>query len=235
VWAEPVDAVFLVNWRYRVPEERMRGARCGAFVFHDSLLPRYRGFSPVVWAIANGEGETGATLFRLVEEIDAGPIVDQVALPIGPDETIAALFERVTEAYLLLVERNLPAILAGGAPGRAQEGEATYVRKRVPEDNRIDWSGSTASAHDLIRAVTHPYPGAYAFLDGQRVTIWAARRGPAARRDADASPGRVVEVRGDGAVVLTGDGSLVVEKVQLEGGPEVPAAELLAASGARLE
>src|SRR5436309_9099782 len=122
-----VDLMILVSWRYMIPPRVYRRPRLGTFVFHDSLLPEYRGFAPTCWAIVNGEDHTGVTLFEISEEMDAGPVVDQERVPIGPIETIAEVLERVTDAYLRLLERNLPRLLAGSAPRAAQDHRrATY-------------------------------------------------------------------------------------------------------------
>src|SRR5690606_18388029 len=115
-------------------------ARLGAFVFHDSLLPAYRGFSPTVWAIINGEDNTGVTLFHMADDVDSGDIVAQQRVSIAPDETIADVLENVTQAYLSVLESYLPALMDGSAPRIPQEHEAaTYTCKRLPEDNAIDW------------------------------------------------------------------------------------------------
>jgi methionyl-tRNA formyltransferase len=225
----PVDLLLAVSWRYLLPAHVHQRARLGSFVFHDSLLPRYRGFAPTVWAMLNGEEQTGATLFAMTDEVDAGDIVDQQAVPIGPDDTIADTMEFVTQAYLALLERNLPALLAGAAPRRPQiHAEATYTCKRLPEDNRIDWQAPATAIHNLVRAVTVPYPGAYYQLGGRRLRVWSTARLPQARPYVGSVPGRVVEVRpGAGAVVLTGDGPLLVRQVQLDDSPPVCAAEIL--------
>jgi methionyl-tRNA formyltransferase len=228
VGATPPELMLAVHWRYLVPPAAAAAAR-GMYVFHDSLLPAYRGFAPTLWAIANGEPETGVTLFRAAAEVDAGDIVGQQAVPIGPDDTIATLFERVTEAYLRVLERHLPAIAAGSAVARPQDhARATYTCRWVPEDGLIDWSAPTKSVHDLIRAVTAPYPGAFTFLGGRRLRVWSARRPAEARRYVGRVPGRVIEVRrGEGSVVLTGDGALMLTRVQLDGDEPRCAAEVL--------
>src|SRR5262249_44273378 len=150
-------------------------ARLGAYVFHDSLLPRYRGFSPTVWAMINGESETGATLFAVSEEVDYGDIIAQSRVSINSDETIAEVMERVTDAYLLLLEQNLPRLMSGNVPRTPQDHlRATYTSKRVPEDNRIMWNSPTDVIHNLIRAVTRPYTGAYTYLDDMKLIVWSA-------------------------------------------------------------
>ena len=106
-WAgEGVDLMFAVSWRYMIPRETYERPTFGTYVFHDSLLPTYRGFAPTVWAIANGEDHTGVTLFRIAAEVDAGDIVDQHRIAIGPDDTIAAVMSAVTQTYLHLLAQN---------------------------------------------------------------------------------------------------------------------------------
>lgn len=216
--SEPVDLMLVVSWRYLIPEQIYRRPRRGTFVFHDSVLPAYRGFSPTVWAMINGEDHTGVTLFEIAEEVDAGDIVDQKRIPVGPDDTIATVMVRVTEIYLTLLERNLARLLDGTAPRRVQDHHlATFTCKRLPEDNRIDWSADAQEIYNLIRAVTAPYPGAYTSLKGRKLIVWSARREPFPPY-AGRVPGRVVQVRaGEGAVLLTGDGALLITEVQLEG------------------
>ena len=224
-----VDLMFAVSWRYMIPASIYHRPHLGAFVFHDSLLPEYRGFSPTVWAIINGEDHTGVTLFKIAEEVDAGDIVDQDRVPIGLDETIAVVIERVTQTYLDLLERNLDNLVSGTASRYPQDhSRATYTCKRLPEDNQIDWAMSSENIYNLIRAVSVPYPGAYTYLSGQKMRVWSARRVANARQYVGRIPGRIVEVRpGEGSVVLTGDGALLLTQVQMEGGEIVHAVDVL--------
>lgn len=222
------DLMFTVNWRYAIPRMVYQRASRGAFVLHDSLLPRYRGFSPTVWAMLNGETDTGVTLFEISQEIDAGDIVDRRRIAIGPDDTIGVVTERVTEAYVDLLRKNLERLLNGTAPRHPQDhSQATYVCKRMPEDNLIDWRASTESIYNLIRAVGFPYPGAFTYLEGRRIRVWSARRLPNRKTYVGRVPGRVVEVTGEGSAVLTGDGVLFLTRVQLEGGEVVCASDVL--------
>ena len=228
-WAgERVDLMFAVSWRYMIPREIYERPKFGTCVFHDSLLPTYRGFAPTVWAIANGEDHTGVTLFRIAEEVDAGDIVDQRRVAIGPDDTIAAVMSAVTQTYLQLLEQNFTALASGTAKATPQNhAAASFTCKRLPADNAIDWAASTARIFNLIRATGHPYSGATTTLASRPLTVWAAERIPA-KNYVGRVPGRVTEMLpGKGAVVLTGDGALLVTRAQIEGGTETCAAEIL--------
>jgi methionyl-tRNA formyltransferase len=229
VWErEPLDLLLAVNWRYVVPPAVFTRARRGAFVFHDSLLPRYRGFSPTVWAMVNGEASTGATMLHMAENYDAGDIVDQDAVAISGDDTIASVMGRVTQLYDTLLRRNLAAIKNGTASRHAQDhSSATYACKRLPEDNEVQWTLGTTAIHNLIRAVTKPYPGAFTTLDGRRVRVWSARPLDDAPAYAGRVPGRVVGVSDQGAMVLTGDGTLLVRELGEDGETPMAASMLL--------
>ena len=233
-WHEtPIDLMLAVSWRYLIPSEIYRLPRLGTFVFHDSLLPAYRGFSPTVWAMVNGEDHTGVTLFAMADEVDSGDVVMQTRVDIGPDETIAAILERVTATYLSALEQALPLLLEGRAPRLIQDqSQASFTCKRLPEDNRIDWTRPAVEVYNLIRAVTAPYPGAFTTLSGRKLTVWSAKRLPDYRRFVGAIPGRIVAVEpGEGSVVLTGDGALLLRDIQLEGDPMRPAYEVLTSIG----
>lgn len=224
-----IDLMLTVSWRYLLPPKVYNSPRMGTFVFHDSFLPEYRGFSPTVWAILNGEDHTGVTLFKIAEKVDAGDIVDQKQVPIGKDDTIAVVLEQVTEAYLQLLEKNLDALIQGSFIGIAQDqSRATFTCKRLPSDNLIDWNAPTDRVYNLIRAVSAPYPGAYTFLDGKRLRIWSAKQLVAGPRYVGRIPGRVVDVHpGTGSVILTQDGALLLTQVQLDDGDIVSADKIL--------
>lgn len=230
VWeAQPIDLMFAVSWRYYVPPAVFRRARAGAYVFHDSLLPKYRGFSPTVWAMINGETQTGVSLIEMGEGIDEGAIIAQQAVAIGPDDTIATVLENVTQAYLAMAGAHIPALANDRVARHPQDhAAATYCCKRVPEDNRIDWNASTQRIYDLIRATTAPYPGAFTTLNQRILRIWSAERTPQRSTYVGRVAGRVVAVvQGHGVEVLTGDGQLLITRVQLDTEPPVPATEVL--------
>ncbi len=229
-WKESCpDLMLAVNWRYLLPRSVFERPSRGTFVFHDSPLPAYRGFSPTLWAILNGERKTGVTLFKMSDAYDEGDVADQETVPIGEDDAISDVLPRVTEAYLRILDRSLDPLLAGDIRLRPQDpSAATYTCKWTPDDFRIDWNQPAARVRDLIRATSDPYPGAYTFLEDRRLRVWASRRAPAARRYVVRLPGRVVEmIPGVGSVVLAGDGPLLLTQVQLDGGARVCAADVL--------
>ena len=128
----------------------------------------YRGRAPVNWAVLMGETETGATLHEMVEKPDAGRIVDQQAVPIGPDETAVEVFRKMTGAAEAVLRRSIKDLVSGKAKFRPNDvSKGSYYGRRRPEDGRIDWSKSAQEIHNLVRAVAPPFPGA--FTAGLRV------------------------------------------------------------------
>ena len=156
------DFIFSFYYRRMLPPEVLACARRGAYNMHGSLLPKYRGRSPVNWAVLQGETETGATLHEMVAKPDAGRIVDQQAVRIGPDDTAAEVLVRMTDAAQTVLERSLPALVAGTVQYKANDlARGSYYGRRRPEDGRIDWAKSAQEIHDLVRAVAPPFPGAF--------------------------------------------------------------------------
>ncbi len=215
------DVIFSFYYRNLIKEDILAMPRLGAFNMHGSLLPKYRGRVPINWAVLNGEKETGATLHHMVKRADAGDIVDQEAVPIGPDDTAFDVFNKVTIAARKVLERQIDAIKAGTAPRtRQDESQATTFGGRKPEDGRIDWTQNSERIYDLIRAVTHPYPGAFTEVSGMRLFIWQAK--PLGR--GQGKPGTVLSI--DPLRVAAGTGSLEITRYQWEGDHEEAAADV---------
>ncbi|MEK6743778.1 MAG: formyltransferase [Nitrospirota bacterium] len=209
------DLIFSFYYRNMISEEILAVPRLGAFNMHGSLLPKYRGRVPINWAIVHGEKESGVTLHHMVKRADAGDIVDQEAVSIGPEDTAQDVFNKVTLAGRKVLERSIDAIKAGTAPRTKQDdSQATTFGGRKPEDGRIDWTKSAESIYNLIRAVTHPYPGAFTEVNGMRLFIWQAK--PLGR--GEGRPGMVMSI--DPLRVATGSGSLEITSYQWEGDHE---------------
>jgi methionyl-tRNA formyltransferase len=206
------DLIFSFYYRRMLPVAILSQARLGAYNMHGSLLPKYRGRAPVNWAVLHGETMTGATLHEMTAKPDAGRLVDQEAVPIGPDDLAIDVYRKIVAAAVMVLRRSAAALAEGRAVLRPQDLRAgSYYGGRRPEDGRIDWSRSAAEIHNLVRAVAPPYPGA--FCDGLRVNrarIEADRAAPAKRigpyREGDAW----FAVCGDGRVLRL----LEVEEIQ---------------------
>lgn len=223
------DIALAVGCRIIIPEEIYGIPAKGTVAVHDSLLPEYRGFAPLNWSIINDEAETGVSLFYLNPLMDCGDIVSRKAVPIGIDEMAPEVYEKVCRATIDVVLESWPA-LANGTARRIPQDPTTgsYTCSRIPADGMIDWTQPTRRVWNLIRALIHPYPGAFTFFRDQKVTIRSAHPLEPAPRYVGRSPGRVVKVaRDEGSVdVLTADGIIRILEIELEG-RVVPAATVI--------
>ncbi len=175
------DYIFSFYYRQMIPMSVLNLAKILPLNMHGSLLPKYRGRVPINWAVLHGETETGATLHVMAEKPDAGDIVAQQAVPIGPDDTAGDVFAHVTTAAANTLKGVLPQLLKGDVPRRPNNlAEGSYFGGRRPEDGRIHWEQTAAQVYNLIRAVAPPYPGAFTDVTTangtERITINAARR-----------------------------------------------------------
>ena len=181
--------------------------RLGAWNIHGSLLPRYRGRAPINWAILHGESRIGMTLHRMVKNADAGDVVDQEGVAIGPRDSAEVAFRKVMPCARIVLERQIDALLAGTAKEAPQdESQVTYFGGRTPEDGRINWTQTSAQIFNLIRAVTDPYPGAFTDIGDARLMVWWAEPVSVATVGRRGKPGEVLSV--NPTVIATADGSL---------------------------
>jgi methionyl-tRNA formyltransferase len=210
------DFLFSFYYRQMLKTPLLKSARRGAYNMHGSLLPKYRGRAPINWAILKGETETGATLHAMSEKPDAGDIVDQIAVPILPDDTAREVFEKVTVAAELTLNRCLPALIAGTAKLKPQDlSKGSYFGGRKPEDGAIAWTQSAREIHNLVRAVTRPYPGAFCDTAAGRLVVWRTLM-----RNESAPGAPALAIQNGELVARCGDGGLLkVLDAELDGKP----------------
>jgi len=196
------DLIFSFYYRSMLPMSVLGRAKLGAFNMHGSLLPKFRGRAPLNWAILEGERETGVTLHEMTEKPDAGRIVDQQAVPIGPDDTAVEVFHRMTDAAEAVLKRSLPALVAGTVQYKPNElARGSYYGRRRPEDGRIDWTKPAQEIHDLVRAVAPPFPGAFCERLKVHRTKMTARTAPGRAPGPFQERGEWFAVCGDGKVL----------------------------------
>ncbi len=170
------DAILSASFRRVLPPSVLELAPRGAYNLHGSLLPRYRGRCPLNWVLVNGESETGMSLHLMTDRVDAGDIVGQSRLEIDIDETAPELQRRLEDAVASVLEETWPRIEAGSARRRPQdESKASTFAGRRPEDGRFEWSWPRLRIHNLVRAVTRPFPGAFFETPDGRRYVWKAR------------------------------------------------------------
>ena len=196
-------------------------APLGALNIHAGKLPWYRGRNVINWALINGEPEIGVTAHFMDDGIDTGDILLQRILSVDWSDTYGDVLQRVVAAVPGLVLESLDLIAAGNPPRRPQRHLAgSYFGGRGDGDEWLDWSESSVTLHNKIRAITHPGPGARTELDGQRITIWRAFFDPAWPHYI-ATPGQVVGHDAAGVLVKTGDATIRVERIARNDGAEI--------------
>ena len=236
--ADP-DIIVANNWRTWIPPEIYALPRYGTLNVHDSLLPAYAGFSPLIWALINGEEEVGVTAHLMDAQLDAGAIVLQRAVEVGPRDTGTDLFHRTVDLIGPIVLEALDLIGSGRAPALPQDrSRASFFHKRSVEDSRIDWSWTAEELDRLVRAQSAPYPAAFTFHRGHRLEVV---RATVSQGRYGGTPGRIFIREGDGVVVVAGaearrgrSHGLVIERVRTDDGVERPATEYFRTMGGYL-
>jgi methionyl-tRNA formyltransferase len=218
------DLILSVYYRHMIGTKILAMPPLGAWNMHGSLLPKYRGRAPINWAVLHGEPRLGMTLHRMVKAPDAGAVVDQEGVEIGPRDTAEQAFRKVLPCARRVLARQIDALLAGKAKETVQdEAQATYFTGRKPEDGRIRWDQTSRQIFNLIRAVTDPYPGAFTNVGPARLMVWWAESDTPATRGARGQPGEILSVTP--LVVATADGALELTKTNWIGAP-VPVLEV---------
>ncbi len=200
-------------------------APLGTLNFHASLLPRYRGASPIQTSVANGETQTGVSLMRIVRQLDAGPVADREAVPIGPLDTALEIEQKLAAACAPLLARALPSLLSGELVFVEQDhAAATFCRKLTKEDAGLDFSRPARELAARINGL-NPWPAAHVEWAGQPLKFGLA--------DAVAGVGEPGEVLGadtEGLLIGTAEGLLRVRRLQRPGGKMLEAADFLRGS-----
>lgn len=224
------DLIVANNWRTWIPPKIFTLPRHGTLNVHDSLLPAYAGFSPLIWALINGEKEVGLTAHMMDDDLDAGAIVLQRSIPVGPRDTTTDLFHKTVDLIAPVVTEAIDLIASGTAVLTAQDrSKATFFHKRAIEDSRIDWTWSAEELDRLVRAQSDPYPNAFTFHNGKRLRIVQAS---VSRARYGGTPGRIFIREGDGVVIVAGaearrgqSPGLVIERVRTDDDRELAATD----------
>lgn len=218
--AQAPDVIFCIGWSYLLRADILAIPPRGVVGYHPSALPRNRGRHPLIWALALGLTETGSSYFLMDERADAGPILSQRAVPIGPDDDAASLYARMTDTALAQLGELVGGLADGSLrPQPQDEAQATCWRKRSRDDGRIDWRMTAEAIHNLVRALARPYVGAHCETEGREVRIWRVEIGPPG--PADLEPGRVLAAGPEGVVVKCGHGTVRLLKHEFDPLPAV--------------
>jgi len=202
------------GWYWIIKPNIINKFRRGMLGLHASLLPKYRGLSPLVWQIINGEKESGMTLFYFDEDVDSGDIVGQIRFKIKENDSIADTLNKANRISIELIDTFLPLIMNDTHQRQKQDHrKASYCSQRKPEDGHINWHLSNREIHNFIRAQTYPYPGAFTYFGDKKIIIL---KSTILESPYYGIPGLVTQVKSNKVVITCGQGSLYIEKVVLE-------------------
>ena len=222
------DIGVVVAYGKLIRRELLDLPRHGMLGVHPSLLPKHRGAAPVAWALLNGDQETGVTIFRLNERLDAGALLRQRRVSIGSDEDTGTLTDRLARLGAEELVNGLEHMATQQAIWTPQdEAQATLAPKLTKTQGRIDWSQPAEAIERLVRA-TIPWPGAATQFKGETVKVWRAKSGRSDHGPADPQPGTVVHVSADAIGIATGSGILDLLDVQPAGRRRMTVQEFLA-------
>ncbi len=205
------ELIVVVAYGRILPENILKLPKYGCINVHASLLPKYRGAAPIPWAIINGEKITGVTTMLMDQGLDTGDILLQEELGISNEDTTETLNRKLSELGASLLLKTMEGIKDGSIKPKPQAGEATYAPVIRKEDGRASWSKTAIELFNFVRGM-HPWPGAYCYLDKERVKLIKVTA-----IEGSGEPGRIEKIQKDEFFVGTGNGLLSVIELQPEG------------------
>jgi methionyl-tRNA formyltransferase len=213
------DLCLVNGWYWIIGDDALQSVPGGFLGMHNSLLPKYRGGSPLVWTIINGEDRAGLSLFSFTSGMDEGDIWARDSVSIESEDYISDILYKLEEKAIIMLRENYLNILNDSIIPTPQDTcEVTYCCMRIPEDGLINWHGSAKQIYNFIRAQSDPYPGAFTFLDGKKLIIWRAHQVDITYYG---TPGQVAKVTPDGTFIICGNNKpLILETLELENGKE---------------
>ncbi len=224
------DIILVVAYGKILPKAILDMPKFGCINVHASLLPKYRGASPIQWAVLNGDEKSGVTIMHMAEGVDTGDIIMTDEVVLAEDETAGTLHDKLAEIGGPLLLKAMDALETGRAPRISQnEEEATHVKMFDKTMGNLDFSQPAVQLERWIRGL-NPWPTAYTKLDGKMLKLWKASVVSAEELAKDVKmqqPGTIISVEKDCFGILTGDGVLQVKELQLEGKRKMTAEEFL--------
>lgn len=208
------DVIVVIAFGQILSKEILDLPKFGCINVHASLLPKYRGAAPIQWAVIDGEKETGVTTMYMAEGLDTGDIVDVSKVSLDNKETGGSLFDKLAEEGGKLILETLEKLEKETAQRTPQDNSlSTYAGKITKELGKIDFSKSAVEIERLIRGL-NPWPSAFTYMDGKMLKIWDA---DISDKNSDKEPGTILELEKEYIEVATGDGTLKIKELQLEG------------------
>ena len=210
------DVIIVAAFGQIIPKAVLDLPPYGCINIHGSLLPKYRGASPIQRAVLDGEKESGVSIMRMDEGIDTGDIISRRAVPLSEDETGGSLFDKLSVLGADLLLDTLPLVLSGKAVYEKQpeESPTPYASMLKKESGHLDFTNEASVLERQVRGLS-PWPGAYTSLDGKTFKIWKSAVRPSA--EGSGTPGTVLNTGTEGILVKCGTEALLLQEVQIEG------------------
>ncbi|MGQ4554922.1 formyltransferase family protein [Halobellus sp. GM3] len=220
------DLLFVIGWSELVSSTVLNIPSVTALGMHPAPLPRGRGRAPLAWSLIKGLDETALSFFHLVEEADAGDLVGQQSLPIDIGDNAGSMYQKMIDAGRAMIREYYPKFEQGFVPRIPQEDEeATWWPRRRPEYGIIDWNSAPRDVYNWIRGQTRPYPGAFSYINGQKVTIWDAN--PPNENTTFVRPSEISYQNDDALGVGVWEGTIEITELQIENDEPVTGREFL--------
>ena len=226
------DIMVVVAYGLLLPKAVLDTPRLGCINVHGSILPRWRGAAPIERSIWAGDKETGVTIMQMDVGLDTGDMLQIATVPIEATDTSATIYEKLADLGPATLVECLNAIEQGAVSPVAQDDElANYAKKLSKEEARIDWQQPAEFIERCIRAF-NPRPISYFMVDDKNIKVWKAR---VENSTASATPGTIIQADKSGIHVMTGDGVLVLEEIQIPGKKALPVQDILNARASWFE
>jgi len=210
------DIGIVVGWYWLISNDTLKNVPYGLLGIHNSLLPKYRGGSPLIWSIINGEKNIGFSMFSFTEGMDEGDIWFQYKFELKQEDDINSILVKIEKEAVVQLKQNYIKILSGELKPKPQNHQdATYCAQRKPEDGLIDWNKSSTQIFNFIRAQSHPYPGAFTSYKNKKLIIWKAIINSETYYG---TPGQIARISKEGVTLICGDNkSITITDVEYEG------------------
>ena len=208
------DLILVMGWSQIINDSILNIPKIGVIGSHPTELPKYRGRAPIPWTILKNLKESALTLFYMSSGIDNGDILDQKKFSISDIDDATSIYEKIISLGKDMLLENLP-LLEMGTATRMKQDETKFIeywKKRTPEDGHINWSSDGKEILNLIRATTHPYPGAYTFFKNSKLCIWKAEY-----LDKKNNTVGMLNVEKDGVEIGTGNGVIKILSISFDG------------------
>lgn len=218
------DIILVMGWSQLLNSEIISIPKIGVIGSHPTELPKYRGRAPIPWSILKGLKTSALTFFFIEEGTDNGDILDQRSFKLSSNDDATSVYKKVESVGKEMIQDNLTK-LQNGNYTRKKQDVSNFIEnweKRGPQDGIIDWSRNSQEIHTLIRATTHPYPGAYTIFNGSKLIIWGAEFS----NEQSKGIGKIMRVNNFNVKIGTGKGVIILKRISFNDNKEVPISKI---------